>query len=181
MSNKKITAMIRKNDVFPIGKINKPHGIHGEMSFSFTTDVFDTEDAQFFIFEIEGIFVPFFIESYRFKTDTTALLMLENIENEEQAREFNGLTIYLPVSFQDKVKEEDIGLDYFIGFRLTDEMQGEIGTVTAINESTKNVLFIVENADENEILIPANDDFILDIDHETKNIQMKIPEGLLEL
>jgi 16S rRNA processing protein RimM len=173
--------MIHKNDVFPIGKINKPHGINGEMSFTFTTDVFDSEDAQFFIFEIEGIFVPFCIESYRFKTDTTALLTLEDIENEEQAREFNGLTIYLPVSFQDKVKEEDIGMDYFIGFKLIDETQGEIGIVTAIDESTKNVLFIAENAVGDEILIPASDDFIFDIDHDKKLIRMKIPEGLLQV
>jgi 16S rRNA processing protein RimM len=173
--------MINKNEIFPIGKINKPHGINGEMSFTFTTDVFDTEDAQFFIFEIEGIFVPFFIESYRFKTETTALLKLEDIENEEQARDFNGQTIYLPVSFQNKVKEEDIGMDYFVGFKLIDETNGEIGTVIAIDQSTENVLFIVETADSDEILIPANDDFILKIDHEGKNILMKIPEGLLEI
>ena len=173
--------MILKNEIFPIGKINKPHGINGEMSFTFTTDVFDTENAEFFIFKIEGIFVPFYIESYRFKTETTALLKLEDIENEEQAREFNGQTIYLPVSFQDKVKEEDIGMEYFIGFKLIDETQGEIGIVTAIDESTENVLFIVENADANEILIPANDDFIYNIDHEGKTIRMEIPEGLLDL
>ena len=173
--------MIHKNEIFPIGKINKPHGINGEMSFTFTTDVFDTENAEFFIFEIEGIFVPFYIESYRFKTDTTALLKLEDVENENQAREFNGQMIYLPVSFQDKVREEDIGMDYFIGFKLTDEKIGEIGTVTAIDESTKNVLFIAENADAGEVLIPANDDFILDIDHEKKIIRMKIPEGLLDI
>ena len=173
--------MIHKNEIFPIGKINKPHGINGEMSFTFTTDVFDTENAEFFIFEIEGIFVPFYIESYRFKTDTTALLKLEDIENENRAREFNGQTIYLPVSFQDKVREEDIGMDYFIGFKLTDEKVGEIGTVTAIDESTKNVLFIAENADTAEILIPANDDFILGIDHEKKIIRMKTPEGLLDI
>ncbi|MCL2329625.1 MAG: ribosome maturation factor RimM [Bacteroidetes bacterium] len=173
--------MIHKEDVFPIGKINKPHGINGEMSFSFTTDVFDSEDAPFFIFEIDGIFVPFFIESYRFKTDSTALLMLEDIDNEEKAREFNGLTIYLPVSFQDKVKEEEIGMSYFIGFILKDEILCEIGRVCAIDESTKNVLFIVENAAAEEILIPASDDFILDIDHEEKIISLRIPEGLLDI
>ena len=173
--------MIRKDEIFLIGKVNKPHGINGEMSFSFTTDVFDTEDADFFIFEIEGIFVPFYIESYRFRTESTALLKLEDIENEKQARAFSGLAIYLPISFQDKVNEKDIGMDYFIGFKIIDKTHSEIGTITAIDESTKNLLFIVENADADEILIPATDDFILDIDHERKNIFMEIPEGLLDV
>lgn len=173
--------MINKNEIFPIGKINKPHGIHGEMSFTFTTDVFDTENAEFFIFEIEGIFVPFYIESYRFKTETTALLKLEDVENDERVREFTGLTIYLPIEFQEKIDEAEITMDYFVGFTLQDKTQGEIGTITAIDQTTENVLFVAENADLKEILIPANDDFILEINHAEKIIYLKIPDGLLEI
>jgi 16S rRNA processing protein RimM len=173
--------MIHKNEIFPIGKINKPHGINGEMSFTFTTDIFDTENADFFIFEIEGIFVPFYIESYRFRTETTALLKLEDIELEEQAREFNGLIIYLPTKFYGKVKEEEVTMDYFIGFKLIDQTQSEIGTIIDIDQSTENVLFVVENADSSELLIPANNDFILEIAHEKKSIFIKIPEGLLDI
>ena len=173
--------MIDKNEIFSIGKINKPHGIHGEMSFTFTTDVFDSENAEFLIFEIEGVFVPFYIESYRFRTETTALLKLEDVENDEQAREFAGLIIYLPVEFRDKVNEEEITINHFIGFKLQDKMQGEIGTVIAIDQTTENMLFIVENDDLKEVLIPANDDFILEIDHDGKIIHLEIPDGLLEI
>ncbi len=173
--------MISKNEVFPIGKINKPHGINGEMSFTFTTDVFDSENADYFIFEIEGILVPFYIESYRFRTDTTALLKLEDVDTEEQAREFNGLEIYLPiVNFQDKVKEEEITMDYFVGFTISDSKDGELGVVTAIDQSTENTLFVIEN-DSKELLVPANDDFIHEINHEQRVIYMDLPEGLLDL
>lgn len=172
--------MILKAEIFPIGKINKPHGIHGEMSFTFTTDVFDSEDVQFFVIEVEGIFVPFFIESYRFKTDTTGLLKLDGINSEEMAREFSGLTLYLPNNYLEKVDEDDITMDYFVGFSIVDEKTGDLGKVTAIEESTENVLFIIQNNND-ELLIPANDDFILDIDHKEKKIYMQIPEGLLDL
>lgn len=172
--------MIDKNKIFPIGKINKPHGISGEMSFTFTTDVFDTENAEYFIFEMDGILVPFYIESYRFRTDTTALLKLEDINTEEQARDFNGLTAFLPNSFLEKVKDEEITMDYFIGFKLVDDENGELGSVVSIDQSTENVLFVVEN-ESTELLIPANDDFINEINHEQKIIYMKIPEGLLDL
>ena len=171
--------MIHKSEVFPIGKITKPHGINGEMSFSFTTDVFDQEDAEYFIFELEGILVPFFIESYRFRTDTTALLQLEGINSEEEARKFSGMTIYLPISFQEKVSDEDITMEYFIGFTLKDKNAGELGQVSAVDESTENVLFIIDK-ETDELLIPANNDFILKIDHKNKVIITKIPDGLLE-
>jgi len=34
--------MIKREEVYKIGLFNKPHGIHGELSFSFTDDVFDS-------------------------------------------------------------------------------------------------------------------------------------------
>lgn len=172
--------MIYKNEIFPIGKVTKPHGINGEMSFTFTTNVFDTEDAPYFIFEMDGIFVPFFIESYRFKTDSTALLKLDGINSEEDARQFNGLTIYLPIALQEKMSEEDITMEYFVGFTIEDKNAGVLGEISAIDETTENVLFIIEQ-ESDELLIPANDDFILEINHEKRVITTEIPEGLLDL
>ena len=88
--------MINQDDVFPIGQINKPHGINGEMSFSFTTDIFDSKKIPYLIIQTEGIYVPFYIESYRSKSNETGLIKLEGINNEEKARLFAGQTIYLP-------------------------------------------------------------------------------------
>ena len=58
--------MISLDEIFPIGQINKPHGVNGELSFTFSSDVFDTEEIPYLIMEIEGIPVPFFIDEYRF-------------------------------------------------------------------------------------------------------------------
>ena len=72
--------MIRKEEVYKIGIFNKPHGIHGELSFTFTDDIFDRVDCDYFICLLDGIFVPFFIEEYRFRSDSTALVK-QNREN----------------------------------------------------------------------------------------------------
>jgi 16S rRNA processing protein RimM len=42
-----------------------------------------------------------------------------------------------------------------------------------------NVLFVVRNEDE-ELLIPAVEDFIAAIDEENNLIEMYLPEGLIE-
>ena len=60
--------MIRKEEVYKIGIFNKPHGIHGELSFTFTDDIFDRVEAEYLICLLDGIFVPFFIEEYRFRS-----------------------------------------------------------------------------------------------------------------
>lgn len=64
--------MIKKEEVYKIGLFNKPHGIHGELQFTFTDDIFDRVDCDYLICLLDGIFVPFFIEEYRFRSDSTA-------------------------------------------------------------------------------------------------------------
>ena len=89
--------MIRKEEVYKIGIFNKPHGIHGELSFTFTDDIFDRVEAEYLICLLDGIFVPFFIEEYRFRSDTTALVKLEGVDTAERARMFTNIEVYFPV------------------------------------------------------------------------------------
>ena len=49
-----------------------------------------------------------------------------------------------------------------------------------INDLTENVLFIVEHEGK-EIMIPAADDLILDIDDENETILMDLPQGLVNI
>ena len=93
--------MIKKEEVFKIGVFNKPHGVKGELSFTFTDDIFDRADCEYLICLLDGIMVPFFIEEYRFRSDTTALVKLDRIDTAEQARKFtNVLLIPISVNFE---------------------------------------------------------------------------------
>jgi 16S rRNA processing protein RimM len=172
--------MISKSEVFPIGQITKPHGVNGEMSFSFTSDIFDREEIPYFVFEMQGILVPFFLEEYRFKGSATGLLKLDGVTSDEQARAFYGLTIYLPKKFLEKVEDTEIELDYFAGFSLIDVEKGLIGVISEVDQTTENVLFVIPTKDD-ELLIPAGEEYIEEIDHEKKIIYVRLPEGLLDL
>ena len=66
--------MIKKEDVYRIGRLGKPHGVQGEISFMFDDDVFDRSDADYLVLDIDGILVPFFMEEYRFKGSETAIM-----------------------------------------------------------------------------------------------------------
>lgn len=172
--------MILKTEVFPIGQITKPHGVNGEMSFSFSSDVFDREDVAYFVFEIQGLLVPFFIEQYRFRSNSTGLLTLDGVESDEQARAFAGLTIFVPKKFLEKVEDAEIELDYFAGFSLIDVEKGLLGVISEVDQTTDNVLFVIPK-DDDELLIPAGEEYIEAIDHEKKTILVRLPEGLLDL
>lgn len=172
--------MIKKEDVYKIGIFNKPHGIHGELSFTFTDDIFDRVDCDYLICRLDGIFVPFFIEEYRFRSDSTALVKLEGIDSAEHARLFTNVEVFFPVKFVDEPEAGELSWDFFIGFRIEDVNHGDLGEVADVDTSTVNTLFVVEQGDE-ELLIPAQEDFILGIDQEKKVITVELPEGLLSI
>lgn len=175
--------MIRQEDVYKIGRLGKPHGVKGEISFQFTDDVFDRMDADYLIIEVDGILVPFFIEEYRFRSDETALLKLEDIDTQEAARELTNSDVYFERRLSDDADEPSMAA--IIGYRLVNDADGqEIGTITGIDDSTANILFEVLKSDTDDgspILIPAAEEFITGIDNDKREISVALPEGLLDL
>lgn len=172
--------MILNEDLIPIGQIVKPHGIHGEMAFEFTSDVFDREKIPFFIFQLDGIFVPFRVAGYRLRSASTALLQLRGITTADKARSFNGLTIYVGSQYLETMDDEEVEVQYFEGFELVDLHHGSIGRVSEVDQTTENALFIIPKGDD-ELLIPVGDAYIVNIDHDKRIITVDLPEGLLEL
>lgn len=168
-------------DIYKIGRIGKPHGVKGEMNFMFADDVFDRTDSDYLIIEVEGIPVPFFIEEYRFRSNETALLKLCDIDTLEQAQRFTNCDVFFERSKTDTASDE-LSWAQIVGFSIIDERSGRaIGTITAVDDSTINTLFEIETADGQNLLIPASDDLIRNIDTASKTITMTIPDGLLAL
>ena len=172
--------MIKKEEVYKIGVFNKPHGIHGELQFTFTDDIFDRIEAEYVICLMDGILVPFFIEEYRFRSDSTALMKLEGIDTVERARIFTNVEVYFPKKLAEADDTAELTWDYFVGFLMKEVHQGYLGEVTEVDNSTINTLFIVEHQGE-ELLIPAQEKFITDIDQKHRIITVKLPQGLLSL
>ncbi|MBQ5750267.1 MAG: 16S rRNA processing protein RimM [Bacteroidaceae bacterium] len=173
--------MIRREELIKIGQFNKPHGVRGELSFTFTDDVFDRGESPYIVCCIDNIFVPFFIEEYRFKTGTTALIKLVDVESDEAARDFTNLEVFYPKTYYVENDEEATPDDYFIGFTINDITHGALGEVTAIDDSTINVLFVVTTPDDRELLIPVQEAFVRAIDEEERIIHMDLPDGLLDM
>ncbi len=172
--------MIKVEDVYRIGLINKPHGVHGELLFSFDDDIFDRMEADYIICMMDGILVPFFFESYRFRSDSTALIKLEGIDTEQQARRMTNVEVFFPKEHAEELEDNELTWSYFVGFLIKDVNEGEIGKVIDVDDSTINTLFVVDHNDT-EVLIPAQEDFIVDLDRKKRIITMQIPVGLLDL
>lgn len=172
--------MITHEQVYRIGRIGKPHGVKGEVSLQFSDDVFDRVDADYLVLETDGILVPFFMEEYRFRNDSAALVKFEGIDTQERARELTHCDVYFPYSLSDG-NEQQFSWNEIVVFSLIDaDTQQPVGEITAIDDSTINILFHVER-DGEEILIPASDELIQSVSMDQREIEITLPDGILDL
>jgi 16S rRNA processing protein RimM len=172
--------MINRGELVQIGQFRKSHGTQGEIAFSFINDSFATSKRSFLVCEIDGIFVPFHIENYRFISNSLAYIRLKTIDSDLKTRSLIGKDVFFPKKYIKKsVGSDDFTYDYFIGFTLIDEQLGEIGLIIDVDTTTLNTLFIVEKGKE-EILVPAVEEIIIRINENRKEIIVALPEGLLE-
>lgn len=170
--------MIGIDEVYKIGRLGKAHGVKGEVTMMFTDDVFDRVDCDCLILMIDGILVPFFIEEYRFRSDTTALVKFEDVDTQERASALTGCDVYFLRRLADEMLDGEITWSRTIGFDVVNAASGEtIGQIGNVDETTENILIELEDG----TLIPAADEMIAEVDIEKRRIAITIPDGLLEL
>ncbi|MBQ2951009.1 MAG: 16S rRNA processing protein RimM [Prevotella sp.] len=164
-------------EYYKIGKIGKPHGVKGEVSFHFSDDVFDRTDAEYLMLCIDGLLVPFFMEEYRFRSDETALVKFCDIETQERAAELTGCEVFFSREMSDS-DNENVSWAEIVGFMLKDIATGnDIGRIASVDDTTVNILFELEDG----TLIPASDELISNININKKEIVIELPEGILDL
>lgn len=172
--------MIDRDSVSRIGSVSKTHGIRGEMLMLLDVDV-NPADLRCLIFDIDGILVPFFVNSSRPRGTSDWLVTIDGVSNEKEAEEFVNHEIY---ALDEELGEEDrdddgtLYLDSLIGYTLKDTDGTVVGEITDFNDATDNYLFDVTRPDGSSVLVPAVGELITDIDEDKRILEMDIPSGI---
>lgn len=173
--------MIAEESVYKVGSLTRVHGLKGEISFAFTDDVWDRVDADYLVLRVDGILVPFFLEEYRFRSYSVALLKFVDIDNADDALPYVGCDVYFPFDLTPEDAPEDLRWSNFTGFSVfLKDVEGTVGTISHVDDSTANVLFTIDMA-SGEVLVPAVEEFIVDVDYASRRLTLDLPEGLLDL
>ncbi len=177
--------MIDRAKVLQIGRFNKPHGVKGELSasFDYDIDVMETSPGHILVM-LDGLLVPFTILGIRPKSADAVLLTLKGIGSEAEAATLAGAPVFLekdlvPADGQDG-EDGVVYLEDLVGYALYDG-ERKVGLISGYDDSTDNVLFIVDNGIGDTILVPAADDLIDEIDEEQAIVRMSLPDGIIDL
>lgn len=172
---------MKKEDCFYLGKIVKKYSFKGEVLIKLDTDQPELyEDLDAIFVDLRGNLVPFFIELSQLHKSELLRIKFEDVDTEADADAILKSEVYLPIDLLPPLEDDKFYYHEVIGFTITDKNYGKVGTITSINDSTAQALFEVDN-NGTEILIPMNDEFIIEVDKDNKTIIVETPEGLIDL
>lgn len=180
--------MIKECDIFPAGTLIKPHGVKGEIVAQLDRDV-DIKQARCIVINIDGIYVPFFLDEIRMRSTNSLLIHIDGINSESATKMLCGNNIYLLKSDfadygQNTYEDDGFYLSDLIGFMVVTPEGQRIGRIIDFDDSTDNVILMVaavEDRSDSISYIPIADELVEDIDMDKHEIIMIVPSGLIGL
>ncbi|MCF7559911.1 ribosome maturation factor RimM [Sabulilitoribacter multivorans] len=172
---------MKKEDCFYLGKIVKKYSFKGEVLAKLDTDepeIYEHLDAIFL--DLRNNLVPFFVESSQLHKSELLRIKFEEVDTENDADSILKCDMYLPLEVLPKLEGNQFYFHEVIGFKIEDKNYGLVGIIKSINDSTAQALFEIDNNGK-EILIPMNDEFIVEVNRKTKTITVETPDGLIDL
>lgn len=173
---------MKKADCFQLGHVAKLHGYKGEVSLFFDTtnpEYYANLDAVFI--DVNGNLTPFFIESIHLGDKSFAKVRLEGVNTEEAARRLLRKELYLPLTALPKLEGNRFYDHEVVGYKVIDQMYGDVGLVLEVVDYKINPLLRVEGKNNKEVLLPLSADLVQNVDREKKELTVKAPEGLIEM
>lgn len=163
-----------------LGYFAKPHGLKGALKVRLAQGIIPEININEPVFILlQGGPVPFFVAEKPDTDRSTIVLKLEGIDTIDAAERMVGKEALIDPKQLTQV-EEEIGLNSLIGFAVTDVSLGDIGVVSGVLELQHQSVFEILFKGK-EILIPAVDGIVQQIDEETKRIIVDAPAGLVDL
>lgn len=172
------TPKMNKEDCYSIGYICKAHGLKGEVTVVLTEPV-DLDELESVFIEVKGNLVPYFIQTFSERPDK-AFIKFEEVNSIEQANTIKGCALYLNKSTRPSLKRGSFYNDEVEGFMVSDELHGELGTISEVLQTGPN-RFLQLIYQGKEVLIPVNGPFITSVNKSKKLIKVSLPDGFLDI
>ncbi|OWZ84205.1 ribosome maturation factor RimM [Natranaerobius trueperi] len=168
------------HDLISVGQIVGTHGVKGQVKVISLTDIRDRfnqldrvylvgEELETFKAHIESSFLHKNKEIVKFKE-------WNNINDVEQ---FKNFYIKIPRNERPQLPEGEFYYDQIKGLNVITVDDTPLGTITEIFQTGGNDVYEVSD-DDNQVLIPAIQQVVKDVDLHAGIIVVDLPEGLLE-
>ena len=160
-----------------IGKIVNAVGLKGEVkvyNYSDSSEIYEITPEIYVgkdLVEIENVRLQ----------KNMVILKLEGINDRNAAEASKGKELFITEDDLPELEEGEYYVRDLIGMTVKEEDGNVLGKVNDVIQNTAQDVFDVTRENGKQLLIPRVDEFVLDIDLESNEITVRLPEGLLDL
>ena len=174
-----------------VARLVRPHGRRGELIADILTDFPERfhERRRLFLLAPEGAGSPreIAVENAWFQRERV-VLKFEGIDSIDDAEGLRGVEVAIPLAERAPLEEGSVYISDLVGCRVYDLNCGgaEIGEIVDVDRETSSTeLLIIRRpggrGSAAEVLVPFVRDYLAGMDIGARRLEMRLPEGLLEI
>lgn len=166
-------------ELFRIGVITEPHGVHGEVK------IFPTTDDPSRIKKLKEIILDDGKEKHLLHPEGVkwqkqfVIVKFKEFSDRNEVERLRKKELYVTRENAIPLKRDEYYISDLIGLTVYNEDDESIGIVKDVLQTGANDVYQIALADGRELLLPAIKQCILDVDIEEKKIKVHVMEGLL--
>jgi 16S rRNA processing protein RimM len=161
-----------------IGKFRRPHGIRGEIRMTVLTDFPDLISPGQTIYAGER-HQAYTIRELRWHGDDL-LLSLKELPDRTAVEIFRNIMVYMKSKDMPELPEGEYFIHQLVGMEVITDQGDKLGILKEILVTGANDVYLVESQEGKELLLPAIEEVVLDINQENNQILVHILPGLLD-
>ena len=173
------------SEFFIVGRARKAHGIRGELAVEVITDAPDVvfaSGARLFAGTTSGDLSPdraelHVVQAAPFKGGI--IVSFREITDRTQAERWRDRYFLVPSSELPPPEDDEVYVHELINMRVVLASGDELGTVIDVYELPQGLTLDVRRQ-EGSVLLPFNDQFVIQVDREARVITVDPPEGMLD-
>lgn len=161
-----------------VGRIVRPHGVHGEVNMKALTAYPEHLSPQMQLY-VGARHQPLTIRRIRRRDEVMLLVQFEGINDRNAAESLREEMVYVHIDNAVPLEEDEYYLYQIEGIKVVTSDGEELGQITDIIETGANDVYIITAPDGAEHLIPAIEDVIQSVDVAEGLMVVRLLDGLL--
>ncbi len=166
-------------DMLQVGVITQTHGVRGEVKvFPTTDDVNRFKKLKQVILDTGKETMPLEIQSVKFFKQFV-ILKFKGIDNINDIEKYKRCSLYVTREHAVPLEEDEYFIADMIGMEVCTEDGNIFGTLKDVIETGANDVYVIENAEHGEVLVPAIKECIRSVDIEKGQMMIHLMDGLM--
>lgn len=160
-----------------VGKLRRPHGLRGEILMAVATDFPERIQPGVTLYMGDS-HEPLNVATIRHH-NRGLIIAFEGFTSRNDVENYHNQDLYVPADDRPPLPEGEYYLHELIGMKVITEEGETLGVLAEMIETGAANVYVVRREDGSDVLLPAIDEVILEVDVGNKQMKIHLLEGLL--